>query len=102
MAKPGEFLFQPFWSSQAFGKCMERWCPKADIPVRIRWKDLRRTTASLAGERGASEPIVGKFFGWAGSSEMLRKVYLHLDDSAFHEVANMLPATDGARGKRTP
>ena len=95
MAKPGEFLFQPFWSSQAVGTCMERWCPTADIPVRIRWKDLRRTTASLAAERGASELILGKFLGWAGSSEVLRKAHLHLDDSAFHEVPTCCPRSTG-------
>lgn len=94
MAEPGEFLFAPFWSSSAFGLCMARWCPKADIPQRIRWKDLRRTTASLAGERGASELVLGKFLGHAGSSEMLKKVYLHLDDSAFHEMVEKLPRLD--------
>ena len=92
MQEPGEHLFRPVWSSQAFSKCMARWCPKADIPERIRWKDLRRTTASMAGERGASELVMGKFFGWSGSSEMLRKVYLHLDESAFHEMVERLPA----------
>jgi hypothetical protein len=92
MRAPGEYLFRPVWSSQAFSKCMARWCPKADIPERIRWKDLRRTTASMAGERGASELVMGKFFGWSGSSEMLKKVYLHLDESAFHEMVERLPA----------
>jgi len=92
MQEPGEYLFRPVWSSQAFSKCMARWCPRADVPVRIRWKDMRRTTASLAGERGASELVLGKFMGWSGSSEMLRKVYLHLDESAFHEMVERLPA----------
>jgi integrase len=88
----GELLFAPTWSSQQFRVCMDRWCPRAGIPDRLRWKDLRRTAASLAGERGASELVLGKFFGWSGSSEMLKKVYLHLDDSAFHEMVETLPA----------
>jgi integrase len=86
-----EFLFSPPWTSQQIRVSMERWCKQIEIE-RIRFKDLRRTTASLAGERGASELVLGKFLGHSGSSDMLRKVYLHVDENALAEVAETLPA----------
>lgn len=102
MKKPGELLFTPMWDSDKFKVCMRRWCPLADIPERIVWKDLRRTTSSLGAENGVSELILGRFLGWSGSSEMLRKVYMHLDDSVFHELVEKLPALDVPDMCQTP
>jgi hypothetical protein len=96
MNEPGEYLFEPMWSSQAFSKCMERWCPKADIPKRIRWKDLsRHTLVSELGNVGAPKNHTNALIGESGSSMMVERVYQHLDPNALADTISKIPTACG-------
>jgi len=96
MQEPGELLFEPMWNSQAFRVCMDRWCPKADIPRRIRWKDLsRHTMISELGNVGAPRNHTAKLVGHSGNSQMIEKVYQHLDPEALAQTVNTMPTMFG-------
>jgi hypothetical protein len=96
MQEPGELLFEPMWSSQAFSKCMDRWCPKAGIPKRIRWKDLSRyTMISELGNVGAPQNHVASLVGHSGKSQMIERVYQQLNPEALAETVNTMPTMFG-------
>jgi hypothetical protein len=91
MKEPGEFLFEPTWSSQAFAACMKRWCPKAGIPKRICWKDLRHWFVSSLGNVGAPQNHVAALVGHSSDSRLIEKVYQHLDPEALAATVNTMP-----------
>jgi integrase len=87
---PGPMLFSPKWTSSQVRECMLRWCPKAGIEHVI-VKDLRRTFCSWMCQAGVHELHVIRLMGH-GSSDMVRRVYAHLDDSSFEQAIAALPA----------
>ena len=96
MQEPSEYLFEPMWSSPAFSVCMKRWCPKAGIPKRIRWKDLaRHTYISELGNAGAAKTHTNALVGHSGNSQIVERVYQHLDPNALAETVAKLPSVFG-------
>jgi len=87
-----EYLFRPVWTPQQFRPCMERWCKRAGIEQRIRWKDLRRTHASFMGDGGAAPAVIGKLLGHAPGSKVTDQVYMHAELAAREEAISTLPS----------
>ncbi len=68
----------------------------ADVP-RIRFHDLRHTTASILLDRGVPEATIKQRLGWSPNSPMLRTVYGHAMEGRDAEAADIMAAAMGGQ-----
>ncbi|MDF1565862.1 MAG: tyrosine-type recombinase/integrase [Deltaproteobacteria bacterium] len=74
-------------------------CAAAGVP-RVSPNDLRRTCASWMVQGGVSNPKVAAWLGHT-STQMVDKVYGHLDLESLREAAGAVPKVAGARKLRS-